>query len=56
MQHADTTFDLIGLGFGPANIAIGGALVESWAGRGVRSVSYLISICPLTLPNRKIGF
>ncbi|PBK97067.1 hypothetical protein ARMGADRAFT_1077176 [Armillaria gallica] len=34
MQHADTTFDLIGLGFGPANIAIGGALVESWAGRG----------------------
>ncbi|KAK0463938.1 L-lysine 6-monooxygenase (NADPH-requiring)-domain-containing protein [Desarmillaria tabescens] len=30
MQHADTTFDLIGLGFGPANIAIGGALVEGW--------------------------
>ena len=24
-------YDLIGLGFGPANIAIGGAIVEKWA-------------------------
>ena len=28
---AEAVYDLIGLGFGPANIAIGGAIVEKWA-------------------------
>lgn len=28
---ADDIFDLIGLGFGPANVAIAGALVDEWS-------------------------
>ncbi|KAK0210949.1 L-lysine 6-monooxygenase (NADPH-requiring)-domain-containing protein [Desarmillaria ectypa] len=48
MQHADTTFDLIGLGFGPANIAIGGALVEGWAGHR--------NLCHQDYPIKKVLF
>lgn len=27
---SDQTYDLIGIGFGPANVAIAGALLETW--------------------------
>ncbi|EMD38274.1 hypothetical protein CERSUDRAFT_113443 [Gelatoporia subvermispora B] len=32
MEAQDPLFDLIGLGFGPANLAIAGAIVEKWEG------------------------
>jgi len=32
MTTSDTIYDLVGLGFGPANIAIAGAVVERWQG------------------------
>lgn len=38
MQSTDELFDLVGLGFGPANVSIAGAIVEAWA------VSYFIFI------------
>ncbi|KIY72185.1 lysine/ornithine N-monooxygenase [Cylindrobasidium torrendii FP15055 ss-10] len=30
MQSADEIYDLLGVGFGPANVAIAGAVVEAW--------------------------
>jgi len=35
------TFDLVGLGFGPANIAIAGALTEAWQNGEVSQNSYV---------------
>ena len=35
MLQKDTVFDLIGLGFGPANIAIACALTEDWENQKV---------------------
>ena len=50
-------YDLIGLGFGPANIAIGGAIVEKWASspssvrlpcpRSVLLGAHVVSYCVL---------
>ncbi|PPR03628.1 hypothetical protein CVT24_007744 [Panaeolus cyanescens] len=37
-SSTETIFDLVGLGFGPANIAIAGALTESWQATDVRSI------------------
>lgn len=35
----EKVYDLVGLGFGPANLAIAGALVEKWEGGEVNAVS-----------------
>lgn len=35
-SQKETVFDLIGLGFGPANIAIACALTEDWENQKVR--------------------
>ena len=31
LPSAEPAYDVIGLGYGPANIAIGGAFIEKWA-------------------------
>lgn len=35
----ETVYDLIGLGFGPANLAIAGALLEKWGASTVGRVT-----------------
>jgi len=51
-SQQDTVFDLVGLGFGPANIAIAGALTEHWTENKVRSV---ICIMPENVTNDNIN-
>lgn len=36
-DQSEAIYDLVGLGFGPANLAIAGALTERWEQAGVSS-------------------
>ncbi len=44
-------YDVVGLGFGPANVAIAGAIVDKWASTrsGDATVSLLLSFLPARL-------
>lgn len=53
----EKVYDLVGLGFGPANLAFAGALVEKWEGGEVRTfLSYCLSslVCERELTNRTV--
>lgn len=38
-------YDLVGLGFGPANVALAGALIEKWEGGEVNIVHLVLRYC-----------
>ena len=42
MSPEDVVYDLVGLGFGPANIAIAGALTEKWQQDVVSSTQHVV--------------
>lgn len=46
---SDIVYDIIGLGFGPANLAIAGALIDKLDGTDLKDVCYLASHVSLYL-------
>ncbi|KAJ8519808.1 hypothetical protein ONZ45_g3326 [Pleurotus djamor] len=52
----DTVYDLVGLGFGPANIAVAGALVEKWESEPEAKISFMKDLATLRSPQSPITF
>ena len=46
-RPSDPVYDVIGLGFGPANVAIGGAIIEKWAS----AATTVRALSPMAVPH-----